>query len=159
MWPFKRKPNWEETYAQRIYDGLVVHNDFGNVTALSLRIPTALHQSYQNKILLQRELVCFFALMVAAKPETRLPPVMFAFGDLLISKLGARGIQMNRNQLTEHAQADAVSMLEDPFAWAQRWLAEFRDDPEDNFMVALFADHCTRLFNACKTGIETTQPK
>jgi hypothetical protein len=159
MWPFKRKPTWEETYAQRIYDGLVAHNEIGNITALSLRIPTTLHQAYQNKILLQRELICFFALMVAAKPETRLQPVMLAFGDLLISKLGVRGIQMNRDQLGEHAQADAASMLQSPFPWAQRWLAEFRDDPTDNFMVALFADHCVRFFNACKTGIENTQPK
>lgn len=28
--------------------------------------------------------------------------------------------------------------------WAQRWLAEFRDDPNDNYMVFLFADHTTQ---------------
>jgi hypothetical protein len=58
MWPFKRKPTWQEIYAQRIYDGLVADNELGNITALNLRIPTALHQAYQNKIILQRELIC-----------------------------------------------------------------------------------------------------
>lgn len=73
----ERKPTigWAETYANNIYEGLVADNDVGNITALSLRIPTVLHQAYHNKILLQRELICFFALMVVAKPETLLPPV------------------------------------------------------------------------------------
>jgi len=50
-WPFKRQPAREETYAPNIYGGMVAHNDIGNMAALKLRIPTALHQGYQNKIL------------------------------------------------------------------------------------------------------------
>jgi hypothetical protein len=49
---FKKKPSWEEQYAQNIYDGLVAHNEIGDITALKLRIPTALHHAYQNKIVL-----------------------------------------------------------------------------------------------------------
>jgi hypothetical protein len=39
---FSKKPSWEITYAENIYGGLVAHNDFGDMTALKLRIPTAL---------------------------------------------------------------------------------------------------------------------
>jgi hypothetical protein len=159
MWPFKRKPSWEETYAQNIYNGLVAHNDFGDMTALKLRIPTVLHQAYQNKILLQREMLCFVALMASAGPDTNLRPVMGAFGNLLVSQIEARGLQMNRDQLAEASMADAEKLFADPMNWAQRWLAEFRDDPNDNFMVFLFADHCSRLFQSYKGAIENTQPR
>jgi hypothetical protein len=156
---FSKKPPWEMTYAENIYHGLVAHNDFGDMTALKLRIPTTTHRAYQNKILLQREMICFVALMEAAKPGTQLQPVMLAFGNLLVSKISARSLQMNRDQLAEHALRDVEKMISDPFPWAQHWLAEFRDDPNDNYMVALFADHCLRLYNAYKQGIEETKPK
>jgi hypothetical protein len=83
---------------------------------------------------------------------------MGAFGDLLVSKLGARELQMTRDQLAEYAMNDVEAMLAEPFPWAQRWLAEFRDDPKDNYMVALFADHCMCLFQAYKHAIEDTRP-
>jgi hypothetical protein len=76
------------------------------MTALKLRIPTAAHHAYQNKILLQREMICFVALMVVANPGTQMGPVMLAFGDFLITKLSARGLQMNRDQLADTATAD-----------------------------------------------------
>jgi len=155
---FKRKPPWEMTYAENIYSGLVAHNNFGDMTALRLRIPTAAHRAYQDKILLQREMLCFVALMSAANPSTQLQPVMRAFGDLLVSKLSARGLQINKDQLAEHALQDFEKLSSDPYPWAQRWLAEFRDDPNDNYMVFLFADHCLRLLSAFKHGIESTQP-
>jgi len=66
---FSKKPSWETTYAHNIYGGLVEHNDFGDMTALKLRIPTAAHHTYQNKILLQREMICFVALMAVATPK------------------------------------------------------------------------------------------
>jgi hypothetical protein len=74
MWPFKRKPTtaWEEQYANNIYEGLVAHNDFGDITALKLRIPFGLHQAYHNKILLQREFICFQAFAVLTKGDCRL---------------------------------------------------------------------------------------
>jgi hypothetical protein len=49
---------------------------------------------------------------------------------------------MNREQLAGYAINDVEEMLMKPFPWAQRWLAEFRDDKNDNFMVAPFADRC-----------------
>ena len=50
MWPFKKKPPWEELYAQNIYVAFVERNDPGDISALKLQIPTALHAAYQNKI-------------------------------------------------------------------------------------------------------------
>ena len=97
MWPFKRKLSWETEYAQNIYNGLVVHNEFGDITALKLRIRTADHQAYQNKILLQREMICFVALLELSMTDTELQPVARAFGDLVVSKTIERGLQMNRN--------------------------------------------------------------
>jgi len=52
---------------------LVAHND---MSALKLRIPAAAHRAYHDKILLQREMICFVALMSIAKPGTLLQPVM-----------------------------------------------------------------------------------
>lgn len=56
-------------------------------------------------------MICFAALMVAAKPGTQLQPVMLAFGDLLVTKVSSRGLQMNRDQLAEAALADVEEMV------------------------------------------------
>ena len=155
----KKKSALEVQYAQNIYDGLVAHNEFGDITALSLRIPTALHHAYQNKILLQREMICFVALMQAAPPGTLLHSVMPVYGDLVVRKAAERGLQLSSDQLAEASIEDAEAMFSEPYLWGQRWLAEFRSDPEETFMVALFANHCLKLFSAYKTGIENTSRK
>ena len=151
--------SWAETYAQRLYDGLPAKNDLGDITASRLRIPTALHQKYQHKIIVQRELICFAALISVVTPGSKLQSVVGAFGNLLVSKARRRGLQATRNQLAEYALKDVKAMFKDSFAWGQRWLADFRSDPKDNHMVVLFADHCCRLFQAYKHSIESTQPK
>jgi hypothetical protein len=156
VWPFKRKLAWDQEYAQNIYEGLVEHNDFGDITALKLRIPTSLHQAYQNKMLLQREMLAFVALMENAK-DVNLKKVLMTFGDLLVAKVAKRGLQINRDQLADYALNDTERLIASPFPWAQQWLAEFREDPNDNYMVALFADHCLRLHHAYKHGIEETR--
>jgi hypothetical protein len=158
MWPFNKKPTWEVKYAQNIYFGVVAHNEYGNITALTLRIPTALHEAYEKKILLQREMLAFVALMQNAN-DANLQRVMLAFGDLVVSKAAGRGLQINRDQLAEFALNDVEKLMTDPYSWAQRWLAEFRDDPSDTYMVALFADHCLKLHNAFKGAIEQTRPR
>jgi hypothetical protein len=48
-------------------------------------------------------------------------------------------------------------MIAKPYPWAQQWLAEFRDDPNDTYMVAFFAEHCLRLHHAYTNGIEKTR--
>jgi hypothetical protein len=156
---FSKKSPWEVRYAENIYDGMVAHNDIGDMTALKLRIPTAAHRAFQDKMLLQRELICFVALMVAATPGRQLQPVIGAFGTLIVDKASTRGLQISRDRLAEYALQDVDKMTSEPFQWAKRWLAEFRDDPNDNYMVAFFADHCTRLFRAYTDAIESTRPK
>jgi hypothetical protein len=156
-WGKKRSP-WDQ-YAHNIYDGLVAHNELGDITALTLKIPTTLHHAYQNKILLQREMICFVALMQAAHPGTVLQSVMPVYGDMVVRKAAERGLQLSRDQLAAAAIRDVEAMFSEPYLWGQRWLAEFRSDPEETFMVALFADHCLKLYSAYKSGIENTSPK
>lgn len=156
---FKRKMPWEVQYARNIYDGLVAHNEFGDVTALSLKIPTALHHAYQNKILMQREMLCFAAIMSVASPGTGLPPVMLAFCDIVLGKMAERGLQLSKDQLADTSLQDAELLLTDPGRWAKDWLSEFRSNPDDNHMVVMFAYHCTKLFHAYKNGIAETEHK
>ena len=157
MWPFKKKPAWETEYAQNIYDGLVASNDSGNVTALTLRIPTALHQAYQNKILLQREMIALVAISENAAGDDELQKVMVVFGELVVSKCVERGLQMSPGQFAEYAFDDVAKLLIEPIQWAQQWLAEFREDPNDNYMAVLFAEHCMRLHHSYKTAIGNTR--
>jgi hypothetical protein len=84
---------------------------------------------------------------------------MMAFGRLLVSKLAARGVRITLDELAEAAPKEVAQMIAEPFQWAQRWLAEFRDDPKDNYMVALFADHSLKQFHAFEHAIEVTRRK
>jgi hypothetical protein len=152
-----KKPCWEEQYAQNIYGAFVVSNDPGNITALKLRIPTALHHAYQNKIVQQRELISFAALMSVANPQSGLGPVILAYEDLLVHKMADRGLQMSGDQLAKAAIEDVEAMHAQPFGWAQRWLSEFGDDPKDSYIP--FANHCVKLFQAYTIGIEKTRPR
>jgi hypothetical protein len=95
---FSKEPPWEVRYAENIYDGMVVHNDIGDVTAIKLRMPRAAHRVFQDKLLLQRELICFVALMVAATPEMQLQPVIESFGSLIFEKASTRGVRINRRK-------------------------------------------------------------
>jgi hypothetical protein len=117
------------------------------------------YRRYFDKALLQREVMCFTALMTAAGPETNLRPVLNEFSMLLSLKLSERGLQVDIDELASFSVEDVREMLADPFAWGQAWLAEFRNDPNDNFMVVMFADHCQRQFNAFKHAIATVQTK
>jgi hypothetical protein len=153
----KKKPSWEEQTANNIYEAFVPGGGLGDITALKLRIPTALHHAYQNKIVLQRELISFAALMSIANPESGLGPVILAYENLLVHKMAQRDLHMNGDQLAKAAVNDVEEMMSQPFGWAQRWLSEFGDDAKDNYII--FADHCVRLFHAYEQGIEKTRPR
>jgi hypothetical protein len=158
---FSKKPSWETVYAERIYESLAASDDLGEITPEKLRVPTAAYRQYRDKALLQREAMCFVALMVSADKDKapNLLPVLREFSRVLEAKLTARGLQADIDKLADSAAVDVAEMTGDPFAWAQRWLAEFRNDPNDNYMVALFADHCLKQYSAFKHAIETTRPK
>jgi hypothetical protein len=129
------------------------------MTPEKLRIPTAALQRYAKKALIQREAMCFVALMSAARPETNLSPVMMAFSRLLVNNMAKRGIELDIDKFADASTEDVGKMFAEPFNWSQSWLAEFRNDPNDNYMVVMFADHCQRLFNAYKHGIEDTNKR
>jgi hypothetical protein len=150
------KARYANYLANDIYERMAANDSVGNINALSLHIPTALHQAYQNKILRQREIMCFTVFAEAADEEKKLLPVFAAFTDLVHSKMRARGLQMNKEQFAANAFADMEDMMAHAFRWAQRWLAEFRDDPNDDFMTVNFANHCIRLLVAYKRGIKDT---
>ena len=121
---------------------------------MKLKIPTALHHAYQNKTVLQRELLSFAALASVANPESKLPPV---YARLVVDKMAKRGLQMSEEQLADAACDDLDVMIAQPFKWARQWLSEFGDDPHEDYI--LFAEHWLALFKAYKHGIEQTQPR
>jgi hypothetical protein len=116
-------------------------------------------ERYSAKALLQREAMCFVALMSSAGPVTNLRPVMMAFSKLLIKNMATRGIDVDIDQFADASVQDVGEMFAEPLMWSQGWLAEFRNDPNDNYMVVMFADHCQRQFNAFKHAIEDTNKK
>jgi hypothetical protein len=146
-------------YALRIHAALPAVDSLGDMTPQELRIPPAAIQRYFEKALLQRETMCFVALMSCAKPETDLQPVMMAYGRLLVHRLAARGIPADADALADVSLTDVDRLLKEPFAWAQNWLAKFRNDPNDNYMVAMFADHCQRQFGSYKIAIMEAKQK
>ena len=73
-----------------------------------------------------------------------------------MDKMAKRGLQMSDKQLADAAFDDADALFAQPFKWAQEWLAEFGDDPKDNYIS--FAKHWLALFKAWKGAIEDTQP-
>lgn len=158
MVAFRPKPSWEVIYAETLYNGWVVHKDSDDITEMTLQISTNGHHAFQNKMLLQRETICFVALMLSPHFGTQFQPVAIAFGDLLVAKHSTRGMAINRSQLAYAATADVAEMVTHPFPWAERWLSEFRD-VEDGNMVAILADHCLRLHQTYQREIEQARPK
>ncbi|QHP69545.1 hypothetical protein EI171_20990 [Bradyrhizobium sp. LCT2] len=149
-------PSWEETYAQRIYDALPLSNHVGDMSPEKLRIPLAALPRFNEKALFLRETLCFVALASVANPDTNLRPVLSAYTRLLVRKVEQRGHLADADTLTDYSFKDADHLFQQPVDWAQGWLAEFRSDPGDTFMVGMFADHCLKLFSAYKTAIVNT---
>lgn len=153
MWPFNKKPRWPEQYAHTLYEGLVEHNEFGNINAITLRIPTAMHGIFQNKILSQREMLCLSGLAVNLGENPNLRQVAREFIALILSKMSMRGLQLSEDQLTELTCNDLELLMADPLQWGRDWLAEFRNDPNDTTMAALFGEHCLRLYTTYKQTV------
>lgn len=148
--------SWEETYANRIHLALPEADGLGDMTAEKLRIPAAALIRYSEKSLLMREAICFVALSSVANPETKLPPVLMAYTKLVARKLNQRGVQANPDAFADASLSDVHRLFAEPYQWAQSWLAEFRNDPNDTYMVALFADHCQKLFQSYQQAISET---
>ena len=147
---------WAEQYAERIYGALPASDDLGDMTPERLRIPSAAVPRYHEKSLQQRESLCMVALMTCAGPKTDLPSVMLAYARLVTEKWSARGMPLSMDKVVNTCMRDTEELHKDPTAWSQKWIAEFRSGPDDVHMVAMFADHFQRQFNAYKHAIEKT---
>jgi hypothetical protein len=102
-------------------------------------------------------MLCFVALASAAHPGTELESVMMAYSEIVLNETAGRGLQLSRDQLANAAMNDVEKMFAKPDVWAQGWLTEFRNDPNDTFMASLFVEHCHKLFYGYKHGIENTR--
>jgi hypothetical protein len=85
-------------------------------------------------------------------------PVLVEYKRVLEAKRKRRGLPPGPDVIDD-ASGELQIMLQDPFKWAHRWLAEFHDDPNDQTGVVLFADHCLRQYQAFQNSIEQTRPK
>jgi len=148
--------SWEETYATRIHMALPESDQLGEMTPEKLRIPSAALNRFYERALLMREAICFVAFPLVASPETKLPPVLMAYARLVAQRLNARGLPADPDAFADASLSDVKSLFTEPYAWAQNWLAEFRNDPNDTYMVALFADHSQKLFHAYRQAIQET---
>ena len=126
---FSKKPSWEDTYAERIYEALVAPDDLGEMTPERLHIPTAAMQRYIDKALLQRELMCFVALISLAGPGTNLRPVMMAFSKLLIKNMTTRGIRFDVGTFAEASKQDVEEMFRSRSSGAKAGLRSFAMTP------------------------------
>jgi hypothetical protein len=138
---------YETVYAERIYEALA-ERELGDMTPEKLQVPEEKIQRYREKALLYREGMSLCALLEIVKKVPKLLPVLREYEGLLEAKLLGRGSQASREQLIEGAVADLSDMLADPLKWAHRWLAEFREDPNDETGVALFADQWLQQYKA-----------
>jgi hypothetical protein len=73
-----------------------------------------------------------------------------------VQKVEQRGQLADADTLADYSFRDTEHLLQQPFDWAQKWLEEFRNDPDDTYMVGIFADHCTKVFQAYKMAIVNT---
>jgi hypothetical protein len=154
--PSEPAASWEETYARRIHTALPEADALGEITPEKLRVPPAAIQRYREKSLLTREALCFVAFSSVANAETKLPPVLLAYARLVARRLNALGKLADPDAFADASFSDVHRLFEDPYVWAQSWLAEFRNNPDDTHMVYLFADHCQKLFNAYRQTIQET---
>jgi hypothetical protein len=145
---------WVETYAERIHAMLPAADSLGDMTPEKLRLPRSAVSRFHEKGLLTREAICFVALSLVAKPHTKLPPVLMAYTRLVTRRRSARGTLADSDAFAAASLSDLKSLFGDPFAWGRNWLAEFRTDPNDDYMALLFAEHCRKLFQAYRQSIE-----
>jgi hypothetical protein len=93
------------------------------------------------------------ALLLVANKDHALVPVLREYESLLEAKRLRRGLRPG-DDVIDAAAADVRDMIEEPVKWAHRWLREFRDDPNDQTGVVLFADHCLRQFSGAQAAVE-----
>jgi hypothetical protein len=153
---FRRKSE-ERIKAERIYKTFV-QREPGEMTPEQLRLPKAMHRRYRQKCLFYREAWCLCALAVVAH-SLQLRVVLAELVDVVEAKRTRRGLRnYSRGYLMDAAFDSVEALFANPCKWAQRWLVDFRDDPDDNFMLALFADHWQQQYAVLKRAIDEPRP-
>jgi hypothetical protein len=153
---FRRKSD-ERVKAERIYKSLV-QRERGDMTPQRLGLPRGTHKRYRQKALFYREAWCLCALAVVAH-ELHLRAVLAELVDVVEAKRARRGLRTySRGYLMDAAFDSVETLFANPCKWAQRWLMDFRDDPDDNFMVVPFADHWQQQYAALKGAIDEPRP-
>jgi len=153
---FRRKSD-ERVKAERIYKSLVVR-ERGDMTPQRLRLPKGTHKRYRQKALFYREAWCLCALAVVAH-DLHLRAVLAELVDVVEAKRIRRGLRTySRGYLMDAAFDSVETLFANPCKWAQRWLMDFRDDADDNFMLVPFADHWQQQYAALKGAIDEPRP-
>jgi hypothetical protein len=153
---FRRKSN-ERVKAERIYKTLV-ERELGDMTPERLRLPKATHRRYRQKALIYREAWCICALAVLAH-DLHLRGVLAELVAIVEAKRIRRGLRTFGIGYLMDAAFDSLEALSaNPCKWAQHWLMDFRDDPDDNYMLADFADHWQQQYAALKRAIDEPRP-
>jgi hypothetical protein len=153
---FGRKSD-ERVKAERIYKSLV-QRERGDMTPQRLGLPRATHRRYRQKALFYREAWSLCALAVVAH-DLHLRAVLAELVDIVEAKRTRRGLRTyNRGYLMDAAFDSVEKLYANPCKWALRWLMDFRDDPDDDVMLASFADYWQQQYAALKDAIDEPRP-
>jgi hypothetical protein len=148
---FAKKKSWQEVCAEHLY-GILVASSSPDLALEKLGVPEAMRPRYEEKIGIQRECMCYAAIIVTC--DDQLSPIVGAFGRSLAAKLATRGTKIDADHLAEIVTADVKRMIFHPSRWGKAWLTEFSEDRKDTYMGVLFADHCISQFNTFRHAIE-----
>jgi hypothetical protein len=153
---FRRKSD-ERLKAERIYKTLVAREG-GDITPQQLGLRKAMHKRYRQKALFYREAWCLCALAVVAH-DLHMRAVLAELVDVVQAKRTRRGLRtFGRGYLMDAAFDSVERLFANPFKWAQRWLMDFRDDPDDDLMLTVFANHWQQQYAALKSAIDEPRP-
>lgn len=153
---FRRKSD-ERVKAERIYKSWV-QRERGDMTPERLGLPRATHKRYRQKALFYREAWCLCALAVVAH-DLHLRAVLAELVDIVEAKRTRRGLRTyGRGYLMDAAFDSVETLFANPCKWAQRWLMDFRVDPDDSYMLVPFADHWQQQYAVLKSAIEEPRP-
>jgi len=153
----EKKPPYR-LYAEWIYRTLV-EGRVREIQPERMLLPLETHRRYHEKALLYREVMSLCALWATTRTHVYLLPVLREYESLLDAKGVRRGIRASQGQLVDAAVEDLNQMFKDPFKWAQRWLMEFRDNPNSEVGIQPFADHCIQQYESFLSTLQKYQPK
>jgi hypothetical protein len=153
---FRKKSN-EKIKAERIYRTMI-GRELGDMTPRRLRLPKGMYRRYRQKALVYREAWCLCALAVLAY-DPHLRDVLAELVTIVETKRTRRGLRNMGIGYLMDAGFDSLEVLSaNPCKWAQRWLMDFRDNPDDDYMLADFAEHWQQQYADLKKALDEPRP-